>query len=90
MDAYVQCVSNEHKSFEIDPAGLYINPLAPHLGASPDGLISYDCRGLRIFEIKCPFSKKDSYTINNEAGNSLLTSSTLYDGSSFLTGECGG
>ena len=48
MDAYVQCISDEHESFEINPAGLYINPLAPHLGASPDGLISCDCCGLGI------------------------------------------
>ena len=36
MAAYVQSTSDEHESFIVEPSGLYVNPLAPHLGASPD------------------------------------------------------
>ena len=37
-EEYVKLMSN-HQSFEVSPAGLFVNPKAPHLGASPDGLI---------------------------------------------------
>ena len=58
--AYVKSVKDKHELFEIDDAGLYINPKAPHLGASTDGLISCSCCGLGVLEIKCPYSAKDT------------------------------
>ena len=39
--------------------GLHINPQYPHLGASPDGLISCSCCGNGLLEIKCPYSKRN-------------------------------
>lgn len=53
-------VKGEHDCFEIDSAGLYVNPESPHLGASPDGLISCKCCGPGLLEIKCPFSVRDT------------------------------
>ena len=55
-DAYVKKMKETHQSFEIELAGLYVNPLSPHLGASPDGLVSCLCCGLGVLEITCPFS----------------------------------
>ena len=60
-DAYITAMQEKHQSFEFQMAGLYINPLSPHLGASPDGLVSCSCcSGSGVLEIKCPFSVKDS------------------------------
>ena len=39
-------VSKQH-DFSFTPAGLHVHPTYPHLGASPDGLISYHCCGDR-------------------------------------------
>src|SRR5699024_6360359 len=38
--------------------GLIVHPLAPHLGASPDGIIYNNEEGYGVLEIKCPYSKK--------------------------------
>ena len=52
------CDKDERDSliFEIEFAWLLVNPLSPHLGVSPDGLVSCSYCGLRVLEIKCPFS----------------------------------
>ena len=43
-----------HYGFECKQSGFYINPIWPHLGATPDGLISCSCCGDGLLEIKCP------------------------------------
>ena len=43
----------EHQNFVIQNTGLHINAEFPYLGASPDGLIQYDCHGKGVLEIKC-------------------------------------
>lgn len=58
-EAYFVKVKNKHVSFNLDMAGLYVNPESPHLGASPDGLIFCDCCGPGLLEIKCPFSVRN-------------------------------
>ena len=45
-NAYVRKIKETHQAFEIELAGFYVNPLSPHLGASPDGLVSCLCCGL--------------------------------------------
>ena len=47
-DAYLKNMKETHQSFEIEFAGLYVNPLSPHLGASPGGLVSCSCCGLGL------------------------------------------
>ena len=39
--------------------GFVINPKWPHLGASPDGVVSCTCHGKGVIELKCPYSHKD-------------------------------
>ena len=43
-----------HHNFELKPTGLHVNEKFPQLGASPDGLVYFDCHGHGIFEIKWP------------------------------------
>ena len=43
-----------HHNFELTPTGLHVNENFPQLGASPDGLVYFDCHGHGIFEIKWP------------------------------------
>lgn len=54
-EAYINDASEKHENFTFMPAGLHVDPSTPHLGASPDGLISCDCCGKGIIEIKCPY-----------------------------------
>lgn len=37
------------KGVQVEPCGMFINPLWPYLGASPDGLVSSD----GLVEVKC-------------------------------------
>ena len=56
-NSYKKCVEKQHKNFKLNETGLHVNVLYPQLGASPDGLISCDCHGKGILEIKCPFKE---------------------------------
>jgi hypothetical protein len=49
-----------HDNLILSITGLLINVCFPHLGASPDGLISCSCCGEGVLEIKCPFSVSNS------------------------------
>ncbi|XP_068686439.1 uncharacterized protein [Montipora foliosa] len=49
-----------HENFQIFDSGLWINKDFPYFGASPDGIVSCDCCGIGLCEIKCPFCHKDS------------------------------
>ena len=51
----------EHILFECHPAELTVHPDYPHLGASPDGLISCSCCGDGLVEIKCPYKHRDEH-----------------------------
>ena len=44
-----------HKGLQISPSGLVIHPSYPHLGASPDRILTCDCCGSGVLEVKCPF-----------------------------------
>ena len=56
---YTSAVQSKHTLFKVEMTGLHINPQYPHLGASPDGLISCACCGDGLLEIKCPYSKRN-------------------------------
>ena len=59
-------MSTNHKNFHIRNSSLVISTTHQLLGASPDGVISCDCCGTGLIEIKCPHRKKDT-TINETA-----------------------
>ena len=59
--AYTEEMMSSHQDFSCTKAGLVINPLYPHLGASPDGFVRCCCCGDGLVEIKCPLSVKDDH-----------------------------
>ena len=59
-EEYLHIMQRTHTEFMVQAAGLFINPLYPHLGASPDGLVSCLCCGAGVIEIKCPYSLRNS------------------------------
>lgn len=52
--------SLKHKQVVVQDTGLIINPKYPHLGASPDMIVSCSCHGKFVVEIKCPEKIKDT------------------------------
>ena len=55
---YIEKMSS-HESLTCTAVGLVVNPLYPHLGASPDGIVHCNCCGKGLVEIKCPYSARD-------------------------------
>ena len=53
---YTNVMSTKHDNFACKLTGLWVSPLYPHLGASPDGVTTCNCHGDGLVEIKCPFS----------------------------------
>ena len=43
----------------VQDSGLHINPSFPHLGASPDGIVQFECCGNGVLEIKCPYNARE-------------------------------
>ena len=52
---FLHNAQHEHFNF---PAGLFVNP---QYGATPDGIISCDCCGTGVIEIKYPYKYRDSH-----------------------------
>ena len=48
--------SKQHKGFECEDTGLHVIASHPYIGASPDMIISCECHGPGVVEIKCPYS----------------------------------
>lgn len=55
---YAAEATSGHPGLTITDSGLVINPTWPWLGASPDGLLSCQCCGLGVLEVKCPYSHR--------------------------------
>lgn len=58
-DHYKSIQCSNHQSFSLKHSGLVLNPDWPHLGASPDGVVTCKCCGEGVLEIKCPFCRND-------------------------------
>ena len=64
----------KHSSLQIKATGLHVSPKYPHLGASPDGLLTCTCCGDGLLEIKCPYSLR--HTTLNSAGKDFYLKRT--------------
>ena len=53
---YEEFAKGKHTSFMLQKTGLHVNPLHPHLGASPDGLVTCSYCSDGVLEIKWPHS----------------------------------
>uniref|UniRef100_A0AAY5KB43 YqaJ viral recombinase domain-containing protein n=1 Tax=Esox lucius TaxID=8010 RepID=A0AAY5KB43_ESOLU len=59
---YTDEMSKIHDNFSVQLSGLVVRNDQPHLGASPDGLVSCSCCGRGTLEIKCPYKYRDGLT----------------------------
>ena len=55
-DAYIDEAEKTHIGLVFSLSGLVLHIEYPHMGASPDGIVSCECCGQGVIEIKCPFS----------------------------------
>lgn len=57
---YKDVMSKKHVNFSMSKSGFIIPDSYPLMGASPDGIISCECCGRGVLEIKCPYSCRDT------------------------------
>ena len=57
--SYVRKNKLSHINFLCQESGLFISQAYLYLGASPDGVISCNCCGKGILEIKCPWISQE-------------------------------
>ena len=53
-----------HHNLEIKDSGLYISPQWPFIDVSPDGIISCQCHGTGVLEVKCPYCHRDDAIVS--------------------------
>ena len=66
IQAYKSRMSG-HSGLNIKTCGLFVDLEAPYLGASPDALVHCTCCGLGVVEVKCPWSARDSESLEEVA-----------------------
>lgn len=54
--AYLKLAKASHKNVSVQACRLFVLTTKAYIGASPDGLVTCDCCGIGILEIKCPIS----------------------------------
>ena len=55
-----------HPRFKVEESGFIISATYPFIGASPDGVVSCNCHGTGLIEIKCPYSCKEKLPDKDE------------------------
>ena len=65
---YSEKMAESHENFTIHDSGFVIHPDYPHIGATPDAMVSCDCCGCGVVEIKCPYCARDSTIDDMTAG----------------------
>ena len=58
IKSYISSAATNHEGLQIQEAGLFVDTKRPYLGASPDGIISYNYCGKGVLKVKCPFCIK--------------------------------
>ena len=57
-DRYEKTMKGAHTNFNVTDSGFIINPEWLFIGTTSDGMVSCDCCGKGVLEIKCPYCKK--------------------------------
>ena len=57
---YLKLTVQNHNKLEVTQSGLHTDKLNPYLAATPDGIVSCECHGMGLLEIKCPYKHMKS------------------------------
>lgn len=75
LKRYTSKMAKKHVNLKLLNVGLIVNNAFPHVGASPDAIVECDCCGNGTVEVKCPYSLRNSPTLNalyKDSSSSLL------------------
>lgn len=70
LQAYTIMQRSKHRNFAVSKCGLFVDAKHPYMCATPDSVVSCDCCGLGVVEVKCPFKSvgKHPYDADISAG----------------------
>lgn len=80
LKAYKSSMQDLHSNFKVDQCGFFICQENPHLGSTPDSLVSCSCHGLGVVEVKCPYCAKDLSVSEAAKENDHFCLKTLENG----------
>lgn len=60
--AYQVMADKNHENVIVSIAGCFIDVTRPYIGTSSDGIVSSNCCGRGVIEVKCPFCVKHGVT----------------------------
>ena len=58
---YCNWMEKLHENFSANECGFFISLTVAYIGASPDALVSCNCRGNGCLEVKCPFDSRERF-----------------------------
>ena len=56
---FLEEMKSFHETISVEPCGFFIDPKHVWIGVSPDGIVSCDCCGSSLLEIKCPYNARN-------------------------------
>ena len=72
LELYSDMMKQSHENFTCVKSGLVIHQALPYIAATPDSVISCDCCGEGIVEVKCPYCQRDKKLIDSCDSKSCL------------------
>lgn len=76
LETYRFKQAKEHHKLQITDSGLFISTERPYIGASPDAIVTCECCGKGVVEIKCPFCFKEELPADDNPSNFCMTRDT--------------
>ena len=76
-------MSDSHVNLQVHDCGLMISPLS-HVGASPDGIVTCDCCGKGVIEVKCPYQCKE-HSLKEASQDSSFCLEEMHDSTAAAT-----
>lgn len=64
-EQYCALTEKCHTNFKISPAGLFVDIDDPIVGVTPDGMVTCDCCGDGVLEVKCPCCYKNDLPVTD-------------------------
>ncbi|XP_069122147.1 uncharacterized protein [Argopecten irradians] len=64
LHAFLKDYMKTHHAVQVSRTGLFVHPTYPYIRASPDAIISCECHGRSLVEVKCPYVHRNSYIPN--------------------------
>lgn len=60
LEAYELSMKDLHTHFKVECCGFFVSQMQHYLGGTPDSVVSCDCHGQGVVEVKCPYCARDS------------------------------